>query len=154
MRNSYTFVFACALVAGCGSAPSSESAVASSLTAATYQFGSGVGSNKCLDSAAAGTSDGTLVQEWDCNGTVAQAFRVDDLGGGWSRLVNPNSGKCVDVSGAGTANGTQIQLWDCNGSGAQSFRIDDAGAGAVTIVNSNSGKCVDVNAQGTADGTK
>ncbi len=154
MRNSFTVVLVLAGVAGCANAPSSQGAVASSLTAATYQFGAGVGTNKCLDVNAAGTSDGTIVQEWDCNGTVAQSFRVDDLGGGLSRLVNPNSGKCVDVSGAGTADGTQIQLWDCNGSGAQSFSIDDAGGGAVTIVNSNSGKCVDINAQGTANGTK
>jgi chitinase len=141
--------------AGCspsGAAPEGEGT--SSLTAATYQLVAGVGTNKCLDVAAGGSSDGTLIQEWDCNGTAAQAFRVDDLGGGLSRLVNPTNGKCVDVAAAGTANGTQIQLWDCNGTGAQSFHVNDAAGGAVTLVNSNSGKCVDVSAQGTANGTK
>ena len=31
-------------------------------------------SGKCMDIAAAGTADGTNVQLWTCNGTVAQAF--------------------------------------------------------------------------------
>jgi chitinase len=154
MIRSRAAVLACFLVGvGCSaSAPRAEAV--SSLSAATYQLGAGVGANKCLDVSGGGSADGTVIQEWDCNSSAAQAFRVDDLGGGLSRLVNPGSGKCVDVAAAGTANGTQIQLWDCNGTGAQSFRIGDAGGGAVTLVNSNSGKCVDINAQGTANGTK
>jgi hypothetical protein len=108
---------------------------------------------KCLDISGGGSADGTNVQEWTCNGTGAQKWSVEDIGGGSARLVNPQSGKCLDVSGAGTADGTNIQLWTCNGTGAQSFRIADVASGTVEIKNTNSGKCVDVSAQGTADGT-
>src|SRR6266511_4185695 len=74
------------------------------------------GSGKCLDVVGAATADGTNIQQWSCNGTTAQHFRLDSLAGGAVRLVNPHANKCVDVKGAGTADGTNIQLWTCNGS--------------------------------------
>jgi Ricin-type beta-trefoil lectin domain/Glycosyl hydrolases family 18 len=119
---------------------------------ATYQLVR-KGSGKCLDVNGAGTADGTNIQQWTCNGTPAQAFRVDDVGGGKVRLVNPHANKCVDINGAGTANGTNVQLWTCNGTGAQSFVIEDMGDGTSRLRNPNSGKCVDVNGAGAADGT-
>jgi hypothetical protein len=124
-----------------------------SIAAGVYNFATLTTSGKCIDINGAGTADGTNIQQWTCNGTAAQAFRVEDLGGGSARLVNPSSGKCMDVSGNGTADGTNIQLWTCNGTGAQSFRIVDGANGNVTIRNTNSNKCVDVNRSGTTDGT-
>src|SRR4051794_14694281 len=70
------------------------------LAAATYTFGTLVSPGKCLDINGGGSADGSNVQEWTCNGTGAQAWRVDDLGEGVARLVNPQSGKCLDISGA------------------------------------------------------
>ncbi|MEE4543345.1 RICIN domain-containing protein [Streptomyces sp. V4-01] len=105
----------------------------------------GQGSNRCLDVNAAGTADGTVVQLWDCNGTVAQKWqRVG------STFVNPNSGKCLDVSGGRTANGTVVQLWTCLNNAAQQWTVNGNG----TIVNPNSGKCLDAAGQGTANGTR
>jgi hypothetical protein len=60
------------------------------------------GSGKCLDVNAAGSADGTNIQQWTCNGTGAQSFRLDSLGGGQVRIVNPSTNKCVDINGAGT----------------------------------------------------
>jgi chitinase len=127
--------------------------VAANLAVGTYNFGTLASAGKCLDVNGAGTADGTNVQEWTCNGTAAQAWRVEDLGGGVSRLVNPNSNKCLDVNGAGTADGTNIQLWACNGTAAQSFAIESLDGQDVRIRNTNSGSCVDVAGSGTADGT-
>jgi cytolysin (calcineurin-like family phosphatase) len=125
----------------------------SALAAGTYTFRTLGGGGKCMDVNGAGSADGTNIQQWTCNGSGAQSFRVDGLGGSLVRLVNPGSGKCVDVSGAGRADGTNIQLWTCNGTSAQSFELRDAGGGRVEMRNPSSGKCVDVNASGTADGT-
>jgi hypothetical protein len=108
---------------------------------------------KCLDISSAGTADGTKIQQWTCNGTVAQVFQLKSIAGGAFNLVNPNSGKCVDVSGSGTADGTKIQIWDCNNTGAQSFRLTATDGDYATIVNTHSGKCLDVNGVGSADGT-
>ncbi len=110
------------------------------------------GSNKCLDIDAAGTADGTNIQQWSCNGTNAQKFALDDRGGGIFRLVNPSSGKCVDVAGAGTSNGTNVQLWTCNTSGAQTFRLQNASGGYSQVVNTKSNKCVDVASGSSSDG--
>lgn len=147
------------VISGCGSASFPEEdasgVVASDIsTATTYRFETLVAPNKCMNVTGAGSSDGTKIQEYGCDGTGAEAFRVDDLGGGLVRLVNPSSGKCVDIAGAGKTDGTQVQLWTCNGTPAQSFRVTDAGSGRVTISNPNSGKCIDVNGAKPDNGTK
>jgi hypothetical protein len=110
------------------------------------------GSGKCLDVDGAGTSNGTNIHQWTCNGTTAQAFALDDLGGGFYRLTNPSSGKCVDVSANSNANGANVQLWTCNGSGAQKFKMEDVGDGHVRFKKSGTSKCIDVNAGSNADG--
>jgi chitinase len=110
------------------------------------------GSGKCLDVNAGGSADGTNIQQWGCNGTGAQSFRVEDLGGATYRVVNTSSNKCVDVAARGTADGTNIQLWTCNGTSAQSFRFEDRGGGYQQLVNTNASKCVDVSGASGADG--
>jgi hypothetical protein len=107
----------------------------------------------CMDARAAGTVNGTQIQEFACNGTGAQAFKVVAAAGGAVSLVNTHASKCVDVAGAGTADRTKVQLFDCNGTGAQSFVFRRAASGFVTIVNTNSNKCLDVAADNPADGT-
>jgi hypothetical protein len=119
-----------------------------------YNFGTLAAAGKCIDVSGASSADGAQIQQWTCNGTGAQAFRVENLGSGEARLVNTNSTKCIDVAGAGTANGTKVQQWACNGNAAQRFRIEDAGNGNVRFVNPNSNKCIDVAGAGSADGTK
>jgi predicted chitinase len=120
---------------------------------ARYTFRPQSATGSCLDVAAAGTADGTNIQQWTCNGSGAQSFRTDDVGGGLFRIVNTSSNKCVDVAAAGRNDGTNVQLWTCNGTGAQSFRMEDLGGGRHRIVNPNSGKCLDVAGSRTADGT-
>ncbi|MFC9331271.1 RICIN domain-containing protein [Kitasatospora sp. NPDC057015] len=105
----------------------------------------GQGSGRCLDVQAAGTADGTPVQLYDCNGSVAQKWKRTG-----NTLVNPNSGRCLDVAGQGTANGTQVRLWTCLDNGAQQWQVNANG----TFVNPNSGKCLDAVGQGTANGTR
>ena len=159
MRKSIPLVLGALAFVGCSAAdPRDGESVAESFepitTGVSYNFKPQSSASSCLDVAAAGTANTTKVQQWTCNGTVAQVFRPESLGNGLYRLVNPNSGRCVDVAGAGTADGTQIQIYDCNGTGAQSFRFDDWGTGKNRIVNSKSGKCLDVSGASTADGTK
>ena len=138
-----------------GAEEQDSSATADGLALATYRFGALGGTSKCLDVAAASTTDGAVVQSYACNGTSAQAFRVESRGGSSYQLVNSNSGKCLDVKDHGTADGTAIQQWSCvAGNDAQSFRIEDAGSGKVRVVHGTTGKCLDVAAASTADGAK
>jgi hypothetical protein len=68
--------------------------------------------NMCLDVASSGTSNGTPVHIWSCNGTGAQMWFFDHEG----RLrpwVAPN--KCLDVHSYNRNNGAQLVIWDCHG---------------------------------------
>jgi hypothetical protein len=120
---------------------------------AFYNFGTLVSPGSCMDSRSAGTSDGTQIQEWSCNGTGAQSFQLVDAGNGAVSIVNTNANKCVDVADAGTADGTQVRLWDCNGTGAQSYWFEPTADGFFNIVNTNSNKCLDVQSSNPANGT-
>jgi len=74
----------------------------------------------CLDVSGGGTSDGTHVQLWECNGTGAQVWIQEEIGNSSSNpyLVNPQSGKCLDdPDGIATPPGgppIQLQIWDCH----------------------------------------
>jgi hypothetical protein len=117
----------------------------------TYQL-SAAHSGKCLDVASSGTGDGANIQQWDCNGTNAQAFRLESVATGTYRLVNINSGKCVDVASSGTGDGANIQQWTCNGTAAQSFRLQSRTDGGYNLVNANSSKCAEVASASTGSG--
>ncbi|MET7748434.1 glycosyl hydrolase family 18 protein [Micromonospora sp. NPDC005367] len=103
----------------------------------------GIG-GKCVDVAAAGTTNGTPIQLYTCNGTNAQRWTVGS--DGTLRAL----GKCADVTSAGTANGTKIQLWECNGTGAQVWQAQSNG----TLRNPASNKCLDATDNSSADGTR
>ena len=98
---------------------------------------------KCVDVAAASTTNGTAIQLFTCNGTGAQLWTHS--GNAFQAL-----GKCLDVTSAGTANGTPIQLWDCNGTAAQAWTQGASGS----LVNTGSGKCLDATGPSSADGTR
>lgn len=111
-------------------------------------------SGKCLDIDGSKTANGTKVQNWDCNGTSAQSFWIDNLGGGWVNLRNTNSNKCLDVPSSSLSNGTKIQLHDCNKTGAQAFFFDVRENGYARIRNKTSNKCLDLTDWNVGSGTR
>jgi hypothetical protein len=68
---------------------------------------------KCLDDSGAGTANGTKVDIWMCNNTVAQQ---------WTFASGALSvqGKCLDDSSQGGA-GAKLVIWTCNGHAAQNW---------------------------------
>lgn len=139
---------------GCGAPVEDESAghATQELTLGTTYKIVRKSAGKCIDVNAAGTANGTKIQQWTCTGGDNQKFRAEDAGGGAVKLVSPSSGKCADVAGSGTANGTKLQLWSCNGTGAQAFFVEDVGGGFARLRNKTSNKCVDVSGNQTTDG--
>ena len=65
---------------------------------------------KCLDVNGGDTTNGTVVDLYDCNGTGAQTWTPQPNG----TLVNPQSGKCLTDTGSG-GSGTQTTVDDCTG---------------------------------------
>lgn len=68
----------------------------------------------CLDAENRGTTAGTRLLTWGCNGQTNQRFRLNSDGS-----VTADPGLCLDVTGATTANGTAVVLWTCNGQSNQ-----------------------------------
>ncbi len=99
--------------------------------------------NKCADVRGASSADGTPIQIYDCNGTIAQQWTYT---GNTLRAL----GKCMDISGSGTANGARIVLWPCHGGQNQvwQMRADQ------TVYNPRSGRCLEIPNSNTTNGTQ
>ncbi|MGW1877892.1 RICIN domain-containing protein [Streptomyces sp. NPDC001975] len=74
-------------------------------------------SGKCLAANGDGTTAGTTLILWTCNGKSSQkwAFRVDGT------IVNRSSGLVIDVTNWGTANGSKVELWTGLGTATQQW---------------------------------
>jgi hypothetical protein len=99
---------------------------------------------KCVDVSGANSANGTAIQLWDCNGTVAQSWTIGS--DGTIRAL----GKCMDVTGNTTNNGALIQLWDCWGGPNQKWVVTAAG----DIVNPQANRCLDAKDWGSSNGTR
>lgn len=105
-----------------------------------------------LDIYGAGSANGTNLQVWEKNDTVAQFFKLSRGTDGYYRILNPNSGKSLDLANAGLSNGTNVWLWDNNDTCAQKWAIAPLGD-HYTIRSACSGKALDVDTGSTINGT-
>ncbi|MBC3842148.1 RICIN domain-containing protein [Streptacidiphilus sp. 4-A2] len=72
---------------------------------------------KCLDVTGSGTTNGTAVDLYTCNGTGAQTWTNGPNGS----LVNPKSGLCLADPGSATIPGTDVILWTCDNGSEQNW---------------------------------
>ncbi|WP_163010895.1 ricin-type beta-trefoil lectin domain protein [Streptomyces dangxiongensis] len=78
---------------------------------------------KCLGAAGNGTSSGTKVITWDCNGTSSQKWTFHPDGS----ITNDLSGLCLDITDNATTNNSPVQLWGCSGGSNQSWTAASGG---------------------------
>jgi chitinase len=108
-----------------------------------------------VDAAAAGTANGTVVQQWACNGTNAQSWQFQATSGGYYRVVSRNNAaQAWDVAGVSTADGGKIQLWAYGGGNNQQWLPVAESGGYYHLTARHTGKCLDVPAASTADGVQ
>ncbi len=101
-------------------------------------------SGRCLDARAAATANGTVVQQYACNGSTAQQWTFTDAGDGYVRIANRNdTGRVADVADVSTADNAPVHLWSYGGGANQQWLPVDDGGGAFHFVNRHSGKCLD-----------
>jgi chitinase len=62
-----------------------------------------------MDVVGGSSSNGALIDLYDCNGTGAQVWQAQPNG----ELLNPQSGKCLDDTNFSTTPGTQLQIYSC-----------------------------------------
>jgi len=122
---------------------------------ATYQVRIGTGDGLCMDVEGGSEADGALVQQYTCNGSAAQRWKVTSVGNDVYELVSQASGKCLDVNGGSDASGAAVQQYTCNGSAAQHWVVDDRGGGKYRLIaQTGSGKCLDVRGGSAENATK
>ncbi|WP_220183111.1 RICIN domain-containing protein [Sphaerisporangium album] len=110
------------------------------------------GSGKCVDARAAGTVNGTAIQQYTCNVSNAQQYQFVPTSGGFVRVNNRgNSAQVLDVTNVSTADNAPIQTWTYGGGNNQQWQPVSEGGGQYHFVNRNSGKCLDVPGASTAD---
>ncbi|GLZ00231.1 hypothetical protein Acsp02_74830 [Actinoplanes sp. NBRC 103695] len=114
-----------------------------------------VNSGKCVDARAAGTVNGTAIQQYACNASTAQQYQFAATSGGFVRINNRgNSAQALDVKDVSSADNALIQTWSYGGGTNQQWQPVAETGGTYHFVNRNSGKCLDVPAAATADGVQ
>ncbi|MFG2348055.1 RICIN domain-containing protein [Streptomyces phaeochromogenes] len=113
------------------------------------------GSGKCVDARAAGTANGTAVQQYACNSSQAQQWQLRDTSDGRVRVDSRGDAtKTWDVADVSAADGAAVHLWTYGGGANQQWQAVAESAGTYHFVNRHSGKCLDVPSASTADGTQ
>lgn len=119
-----------------------------------------VSSKKCLEVDAVAAGDGRPLRQRACQASAAaaaaagQAFLLDELGGGFVRLVAAASGKCVQVDGGSVGDGIGLSQWSCSGAAAQQWGFQRRFGGHYTFTARHSGKCLDVDRPVRVEGSR
>jgi len=110
-------------------------------------------SGKCVDAAAAGTANGTAVQQYSCNGSAAQQWQFKTAAdAGYVSVVDNNTGNPAwDVTGPSADSAAKIQLWSYGGWSSQEWQPVQEADGSYHFVNHYSGLCLDVPGASAAD---
>ena len=133
----------------------SAPAPAAPISATSWYTLTNAATGKCVDARAAGTVNGTAIQQYACNGTTAQQFQVQATSGGYSRVNNRNnSAEVLDVTDVSTADGAPIQLWTYSAGNNQQWQAVAESSGTYHFVNRNSGKCLSAASDSSADGVQ
>ncbi|MFC4517604.1 RICIN domain-containing protein [Streptomyces ehimensis] len=104
-------------------------------------------SGKCLDIDHAKTDNGIKAQQWTCNGTVAQQWRMVPVDNSSFELRSIASGKCLEVENSGTQEGADVQQWRCSGGKQMRWRtvLVDAGRDLFEIRPTHTdNRCLDI----------
>lgn len=113
------------------------------------------GNGKCIDARAAGTANGTVIQQYTCNGTLAQQFQFQPTSGGFTRVNNHSDAtKVIDVTGVSAADNAGLQLWTYSSGTNQQWQAVSEGSGYFHFVSRFSSKCLTVPGGSTADSTQ
>jgi hypothetical protein len=110
-------------------------------------------SGKAMD--AAGSANGSQIQQYTYSAGNNQKWTLTDIGGGVRKIIGVASGRAVDVASSGTANGTKVQLYDYWAGSGQVFKFAGTGDGYFRITpQCATSRCLDMTGQSTANNAK
>ncbi|MCC6586729.1 MAG: RICIN domain-containing protein [Bryobacterales bacterium] len=102
-------------------------------------------SGKCLDVSGGAIGQGTLLQQYQCNGLPQQRFWITRVGTSSSeyKIISFN-GQVLDVRDGSSANGAPIQTWSFLGGSNQKWRFVATGPGEFKVRSVSSSKLLAV----------
>ena len=119
-----------------------------------YSIYSSLNSNMFIDVNGANKNNGTNVQLWGRNPSIAQKWQITYLSNGYYKIVSlVDLMKSLDSDFAGTLNGTNVSIYEYNSSINQQWIIKDVGNGNFNIISNCGGLYLDVANGGTNNGT-
>ncbi|AEY85531.1 glycosyl hydrolase [Streptomyces hygroscopicus subsp. jinggangensis 5008] len=104
----------------------------------------------CVDARAAATANGTAIQRYPCNQTVAQQFQFRPTDGGYVRIgARGNPQQVVDVTDVSGAENAPLQLWLYGGGSNQQWLPVRESTGRYHFTARHSGKCLSTDGAAT-----
>jgi alpha-L-fucosidase len=97
-------------------------------------------------------ASGSVVKQWNYDGSTNLQWQLVDLGGGYYRIVNRTNGMVADSWG-NTANGASCLQAAWNGGDNQQWRLNSLGNGRYQIINRGTGTALDGAGSTTAGAT-
>ncbi|GAA0378427.1 large protein [Acrocarpospora corrugata] len=97
-------------------------------------------------------ASGSVVKQWNYDGSTNLQWQLVDLGSGWYRIVNRSNGMVVDSWG-NTANGASARQAAWSGGNNQQWRLNSTGNGRYQLINRGTGTALDGMGNGTAGST-
>ncbi|GAB1818831.1 glycosyl hydrolase family 95 catalytic domain-containing protein [Herbidospora sp. RD11066] len=95
---------------------------------------------------------GSVVKQWNYDGSTNLQWQLVDLGSGWYRIVNRTNGMVIDSWGV-TTNGASARQAAWNGGVNQQWRLAATSSGRHQIVNRGTGTSLDGMGNATAGST-
>ncbi|WP_426513341.1 alpha-L-fucosidase [Dactylosporangium sp. McL0621] len=95
---------------------------------------------------------GSVLKQWNYDGSTNLQWQFVDLGGGWYRIVNRTNGMVADSWGD-TTNGANGRQAPWNGGNNQQWRLNNVGNGRYQIINRGTGTALDGMGNSTAGST-
>lgn len=156
-RKTFSGLVAAAALCGLNLVVGAPAAAAAPLPVPTiiYEQVLNFHSGKCLEVAGGSQANGARVQQYSCNGTVAQQWNKRPTHGGYFQLVVASSGKCLEIANASQANGQKAQQNPCNSGYHQQFTQLASGVpGYPFIVARHSGKGLTIASESLLNGAQ
>ncbi|MET7976183.1 RICIN domain-containing protein [Streptomyces mirabilis] len=101
------------------------------------------GNGTCVDARSAATANGTVIQQYACNGTQAQQFQFRSTDSGYRQAaIRVNPQQVIDVTGVSTADNAPLQLWSYSGGQNQQWLPVKESTGRYHFTARHSGKCL------------
>ncbi|WP_330309523.1 MULTISPECIES: ThuA domain-containing protein [unclassified Streptomyces] len=101
------------------------------------------GNGTCVDARSAATANGTVIQQYACNGTQAQQFQLRPTDSGYRQAaIRANPQQVIDVTGVSTADNAPLQLWSYSGGQNQQWLPVKESTGRYHFTARHSGKCL------------